>query len=143
LPNELEQDDLLAVARIHFPELSDDFLQVIVGTSMRSESYLMAVEAIAKRVRFIARRDNHPSVTLKDLKLAISEIIPGQAAAPAATPAPPQRSAPIAVKRSRAATPAPAAVAMPPGRNRPAAVLPADEMTAPARSITPATLIPA
>ncbi len=146
LPNELEQDDLLAVARIHFPQLEDDFLQVIVGTAMRSESYLMAVEAIAKRVRFIARRDNHPSVTLADLKLAISEIIPGQAAPAPAAPArsaPPQRANPIAIKRSRATKATAPALQMPPGRSVTAAA-PPDALEAPARSrsMTPATLQP-
>ena len=161
LPTELDQDDLFAVARLHFPDMDDDFLQVIVGTAMRSESYLMAVEAIAKRVRFIARRDNHPSVTLADLKLAISEIIPGQAATPpvrrslgeggSAAPvrsAPPQRANPVAVKRSRATKPAVASFEMPPGRSVTAPVRRSlgeggAALEAPARSMTPATLQPA
>ena len=125
LPNELEQDDLLEVARLHFPELDDDFLQVIIGTAMRAESYLMAVEAIAKRVRFIARRDGHKTVTLADLKLAISEIMPAPAAPiPAAPPQRPAKAS-LAVKRARNITPAPAPEAA--------------ELQAPARSITPVT----
>jgi hypothetical protein len=138
LPNELEQDDLMAVARVHFPDLDDDFLQVIVGTAMRSESYLMAVEAIAKRVRFIARRDNHPSVTLADLKLAISEIIPGQAAPAPAAPVPVDRPAqrPLATRRGRIVKPAVPALQMPPGRSVAAAPA-AAALEAPARSITP------
>lgn len=131
LPNELEPDDLMAVAKIHFPELDEDFLQVIVGTAMRSESYLMTVEAIARRVRYIARRDGHTSVTLADLKLAISEVMPSPAAPP------PARRA-----QENSLTPAPLAIAAPrPRRNRPASA-PAQRSTAlsaPSRSIMPAT----
>jgi hypothetical protein len=110
----------LAVAKIHFPELDNDFLQVIVGTAMQSESYLMAVEALAKRVRYIARRDGHKTVTLTDLKLAISEIMPAPAAP--ARPAPEKSQTP----------PAPLAIAA----KRPRHVRP---LSAPARSTQPLT----
>jgi len=83
LPSELEEKDLIAVAKIHFPEMDEDHLGLIAAQAMLSENYLMAVEAIAKRARYIAKREKHRTITLKDLDIAISEVIP--APAPAAT----------------------------------------------------------
>jgi hypothetical protein len=101
LPSELEEKDLIAVAKIHFPEMDDDHLGLIAAQAMLSENYLMAVEAIAKRARYIAKRDNHRAVTLRDLDIAISEVIAPQ---PAATSdAPVSRSAqPRQLKRQEA-----------------------------------------
>jgi hypothetical protein len=76
LPSELEETDLIAVARIHFPEMDEDYLGLIAAQAMICENYLQAVEAIAKRARFIAKREAHRSVTPKDLDMAISEVIP-------------------------------------------------------------------
>lgn len=84
LPCELAIGDLKAVAAVHFPELSDDALTFVAGAAMVSDNYLMAVEAIAKRARFIARREKRPSVTTADLDLAVSEVIPSAPALRAA-----------------------------------------------------------
>jgi hypothetical protein len=35
LPEELCEADLLAVARIHFPELASEYLQFVVNTALR------------------------------------------------------------------------------------------------------------
>jgi len=86
LPSELEEKDLIAVARIHFPEMDDDHLGLIAAQAMLSENYLMAVEAIAKRARYIARREKHRAITLSDLDTAISEVIPPASPAPASEP---------------------------------------------------------
>jgi hypothetical protein len=72
----LEFNDLLAVARIHFPEVDLDYLELIASKAQQSESYLFAVESIAKRARYISKRDNHPKILLEDLDLAIAEVIP-------------------------------------------------------------------
>jgi hypothetical protein len=69
---------------------------------MQSESYLLAVESIAKRARYIARRDNHPSVTLEDLDVAIAEVLPATARL---TPAKTPEKAPPARRIQRAETP--------------------------------------
>lgn len=98
LPNELDEEDLLAVARINFPELDEDYLGLIAAKAMQSESYLMAVEAIAKRTRFIARRDGHSTITLADLELAISEVLPGSG-----VDRQPQPAQPLQRPRNRAA----------------------------------------
>jgi hypothetical protein len=80
LPAELDRPDLLAVARIHFPEMGDEYLEVIADLAELSENYLQTVEAVAKLARFIARREGHRRVTISDIEAAASEIIPRQAA---------------------------------------------------------------
>lgn len=79
LPSQLDRADLLAVAQVHFPGFDPDVMDLIIGRAMASESYLMALEAIAKRARFIAKRDGHSAITLVDLDLAMSELVPDTA----------------------------------------------------------------
>jgi len=86
LPAELDEEDLVAVARIHFPELGDDYLAVTADFARMSENYLQTVEAIAKRARFIARRQSHRRVTVADIEAAASEIIPRRNTAPGSSP---------------------------------------------------------
>jgi len=76
LPNELEEPDMIAVARIHFPEFGEDYLSLIADMARMSENYLQTVEAIAKLARYIARRDRHARITVDDLEAAASEVIP-------------------------------------------------------------------
>lgn len=75
LPAELDEKDLVAVARIHFPEMGNDYLGYVAAQAMLSENYLKAVELISKRARYFASRANR-KVTLKDLDQAIGEVIP-------------------------------------------------------------------
>jgi hypothetical protein len=120
---DLMNADLMNVARLHFHDLPESYLELIAGKAMQTEKFLMTVESIAKLARFIARREKHATPTLDDLNLAISEVIP---AAPApAKPAPLRATArqhPIAAKRSRPAL---------------AAASDAPEPESAARSITP------
>lgn len=83
LPDELPRADLIAVARIHFPELSDEHLELIADLAELSENYLQTVEAVAKLARYIARREGHRRITVSDLEAAASEVIPRR---PASTP---------------------------------------------------------
>ncbi len=135
LPNELEHDDLLAVAKIHCPEMDADFQELIVAKAMQSESYLHTVQAIGKRARYVARRDGHPEITLADVSLAIAEVIPASATAPAAAvrpaPAAPAIPAPIRPPRHVAAGARPRSI-------RPAAPPPAPALEIPQRETTPA-----
>jgi len=80
LPDELPRADLIAVARIHFPEMSDDHLDVIADLAEVSENYLQTVEAVAKLARYIARREGHRRITVSDIEAAAYEVIPGRAA---------------------------------------------------------------
>jgi hypothetical protein len=79
LPDELDRPDLLAVARIHFPEFSDEYLEVIADLAELSENYLQTVEAVAKLARYIARREGHRRITVSDIETAAGEIIPRRA----------------------------------------------------------------
>jgi hypothetical protein len=78
LPMDLSHADLIAVAKIHFPELDSDYLDLIAGKAMQSESYLKAVEAIAKRARYLARANRHRAITMGDLDAAINDVMPAR-----------------------------------------------------------------
>jgi hypothetical protein len=77
LPGELDFEDLLAIAKIKCPEMDSDLRELIVAKAQQSENFIMAVEAIAKRARYLARRDGHAEITLADVDLATAEFIPG------------------------------------------------------------------
>jgi AAA domain len=76
LPTEMDREDLIAVARIHFPELGIEYLEVIADLAELSENYLQMVEAVAKLSRFVARREGHHRITVSDIETAASELIP-------------------------------------------------------------------
>ena len=84
LPAELSSEDMVAVARIHFPEMDDDYLALIADLAGMSENYLQAVEAISKLARYIARREGHRRITAADIEAAASEVIPRQPTAQSA-----------------------------------------------------------
>lgn len=91
LPDELDECDLIAVAKIHFPEFDEDYLALIAAKATQSESYLMTMESVSKLSRFIAKRDGHKQVEMEDLELAFSEILPARNPAPAVPAQPLQR----------------------------------------------------
>ncbi len=142
LPGELEFDDLLAIAKIKCPDLDGDFQELIAAKALQSENYIMAVEAIGKRARYIARRDGHAAVTLDDVAQAIAEVIPASAPAPAAA----ARPAPAAASRPAPIRPAARCGALAERRRiapgsrsiRPATPPPAPALAIPQREITPA-----
>jgi hypothetical protein len=74
LPNELSRGDMVAVAKIHFPEMARDYLELITDLAEVSENYLQAVEAIAKLARYIARREKRQRVTVADIEAAAYEV---------------------------------------------------------------------
>jgi hypothetical protein len=72
LPEALSEADLIAVARIHFRELSENALGYIANEARLAQSYLQAVEAIARRARFLAgKRDG--ALKLKNIQIAVAE----------------------------------------------------------------------
>jgi hypothetical protein len=97
LPNELAHEDLLAVARIHFPEADEDLLGLIAAKAMQSESYLKAVENIARRARYNAKKRNAKRLSVADVDKASAEVMPATAAAVA----PVQAERPAARKQKR------------------------------------------
>jgi len=79
LPNDLPRADLIAVARIHFPEVSDGQLEVVADLAEISENYLQTVEAVSKLARYIARREGHRRITVSDIETAAHEVLPRRA----------------------------------------------------------------
>lgn len=77
LPTELPEADLLAVARVHFSDLSDDHLQFVVQTALATErNYVSDIEKIATRAKYNARKNGRRIPTLIDIKAAIGEVLP-------------------------------------------------------------------
>ena len=76
LPADLGREDLLAVAKIHFPEMPMPFLKLIAARAMRSEGYLKHLEMTAKRAEFLAEEDGRDQVRLEDVQNAIAQIMP-------------------------------------------------------------------
>jgi hypothetical protein len=74
LPAALAEEDLIAVARIHFPEMDENVLGYIASEARLSQNYLQAVEAIAKLARWKAAKASR-AVGLKDLKGAVAEVL--------------------------------------------------------------------
>lgn len=74
LPEVLSEADLISVARIHFPMLGDNALGYIANEARLSQNYLQAVEAIARRTRFLAGKRGG-AVRLKDVETAVSEVL--------------------------------------------------------------------
>ena len=74
LPDVLSEADLIAVARIHFPGLSDNALGYIANEARLSQNYLQAVEAIARRARFLASKRGG-AVRRTDVETAVSEVL--------------------------------------------------------------------
>lgn len=76
LPNSLSEQDLIAVARIHFPELDEDSHGFIASEARVANNYLQAVEAISRRARWLAKRHARPRVTFADVEAAAAEVLP-------------------------------------------------------------------
>ncbi len=86
LPEELSRQEMIAVARVHLPELGSDYLAVIADAAIMSPNYLHAVESIAKRCRYLARKSGRSRISAGDIETAAGEIMeriePAQVAAP-------------------------------------------------------------
>jgi hypothetical protein len=87
LPDVLTEQDMIAVARIHFPEMSENALGYIANEARLSENYLQAVEAVARRARYLAGRRGGV-VRLNDLKTAVAEVLVRTDAQAQSDPAP-------------------------------------------------------
>jgi hypothetical protein len=74
LPEVLSEADLIAVARIHFPELGENALGYIANEARLSQNYLQTVEAVARRTRDLARKRGDP-VKVKDIQTAVCEVL--------------------------------------------------------------------
>jgi len=82
LPEELPRDEMIAVARIHFPDLSESHLEWIVRHVRAFQgSVLSCIENIARLSRIYAEEDGRTSLKLADIKQAISDCLPSRASA--------------------------------------------------------------
>ncbi|HEY3856364.1 MAG TPA: AAA family ATPase [Verrucomicrobiae bacterium] len=131
LPTDLSTEDLLEVCKIQGPDVPVKIHKFIVARAKSSEGYLKAIEAICCRARYIARREKHSTITLEDVTLAASEVIPAANGLPVKAhqqptieDAPKRKSLPVA-KRGRI-------------QSAPALLPPASEFASPARGTTPA-----
>ena len=75
LPAVLSDDDLQAVAKAALPEASPMVLRVLAAYASSSERYLAAIDAIAKRARFLADRFGRPEPTADDVRKAMNESV--------------------------------------------------------------------
>jgi hypothetical protein len=102
LPDKLSFRDLMSVARLHFPDVSEECLGVLAARAGKSQSYLKDVEHVAKRARYLASKVRR-KVTMEDIDAACAEIMPQTAARPAG-PLQPARKAvaePVQPARNR------------------------------------------
>ncbi|HEV7926680.1 MAG TPA: ATP-binding protein [Verrucomicrobiae bacterium] len=140
LPNELSESDLLAVVKIQGPDIPEKFHRLIAGWAQQSGGYLKTIEAVCSRARYIARRDGHSAVTLADVELTASEVIPATpppAPPRSAAPPAPARQQPIAIKRGRPIRPAAQGAPMLQGPSREISPPSAPALEMPDREITP------
>lgn len=90
LPDELCEADLLAVAKIHFEGLQDDYLHQVVDLVLVTErNFVSDIEKIATLAKDNAREDGRKRLILADIEAAIAEVLP-TIPQPAAAPASPR-----------------------------------------------------
>lgn len=76
LPITIGREDVMAVARIHFPGLADCFYSQFADLARVSKNYLQSVEAISKLARYISKKNGHKRIMVDDIKAAADELIP-------------------------------------------------------------------
>ncbi len=138
LPSDLDKEDLMAIARLHFPALPASHLKLIIARAMQSEGYIKNLEFAGKRALFIAQENGRTQPSVEDVERAIADMMPVAAAAPAQTSS--RRRSPPALTPeiySRASDRRGAAI--PRAVRAPVAdVLPCDEIARPQAAVTAA-----
>ncbi|MCC6821761.1 MAG: hypothetical protein IT579_13595 [Verrucomicrobia subdivision 3 bacterium] len=76
LPDLIPFEQIVAVAKIHFPEIADVLLEELADRSINSEGYLKYIDMAGRRSRFLARERNHAVPTKSDVLDAIEEMMP-------------------------------------------------------------------
>jgi hypothetical protein len=77
LPEELSEGDLLAVARIHFGELAEDYLRYVVDTVLATErNFVSDIEKIATLAKDNAREQGRNRPKFADIEAAIADVLP-------------------------------------------------------------------
>ncbi len=95
LPGEPSEADLLAIARIHFPGLRDEYLHFIVDQAVATErNFVSDIEKIATLAKDNASENGREVPNLADVKAAMTDVLPTPNA-----PRPTQRQ-PLTIKPS-------------------------------------------
>jgi hypothetical protein len=76
LSDVLPFEEIVAVARKHFPELPEVLLGEIADRAILSGGYLKSVELTGRRARFLARERGHTVPTMEDVLDAIEAMMP-------------------------------------------------------------------
>ena len=93
LPCELSEADLLAVARVHFADLEEEYLRFVVDTVLATErNFVSDVEKIATLANDNAREHGRARPKMVDIEAAIADVLP-TIEQPAAPPKQPQKAA--------------------------------------------------
>jgi hypothetical protein len=69
-------EEIIAVARIHFPEMAQNLLEEMADRAIISDGHLKNLELAGHRARFLARERSHPKPTIKDVVDACEEMMP-------------------------------------------------------------------
>jgi len=109
LPVELDEADLLAVARVHFPDLSEDYLHYVVGKTAATErNYVSDIAKIARHALDNARENGRKLPLLADINAAMADVLPIVHAQQPQIPVPvTRRAAPLQRPRKPTAAPLP------------------------------------
>ena len=76
LPDILPRSDLAALAAFHLPEAGKDIIGVLCDYAEGSGKYLAGIEWLAKRTRFIVRRDGRSVPDKSDVRQAMRDVDP-------------------------------------------------------------------
>jgi hypothetical protein len=75
LPTDLEPSDLMAVAKAVLPEADSKVLRALATYARASARYLAAIDAIAKRARFVAMQEGRTEATTADVRKAMQDSV--------------------------------------------------------------------
>lgn len=76
LPATLPESDLSAVAEYNLPNAGKQIIGGLCDYAMASGKYLAGIEAVAKRSRFLAKKDGRTELSKADIKTAMFEVDP-------------------------------------------------------------------
>lgn len=76
LPTELQEEDLLAVARVHFADLSEDSLDYVVArTVITDRNFISDIAKVARHAKYNAKENGRSRPILADIKAAIAGLL--------------------------------------------------------------------
>lgn len=77
IPDELNDEDVVAVAKVRFQSLPEKQLKQLVSRAMQTGQPLPAIDAIAKRAIFLAKKSGHGVPSIEDINLAADQVVHG------------------------------------------------------------------